>query len=674
MRRTALANLLATCLLALAAPAALAQRQPTPLIPREVLFGNPARAQVRLSPDGSRLSFLAPLDGVLNVWIAPAEEPDAARALTCLDQRPVREHSWAADGRHVLYLTDARGEEDWVLWAADSETGVSRRLTPEENVQARIIDINPRFPGEVVVALNQRDPRVHDLHIADLLTGQLRPLAVAPEETAAWTLAPDRRHALVTRLTRRGGAELLLIDLTAEQQTPRPWLEIPPEDLLTTSVLGFAPDGAAVYLRDSRERDTAALAEVPLDRPSARRILAADPAADLDMVLVHPLTGEAQAATFTRLRARWQAVAASHEDDLMRLAEAHQGELLILSRSHDLSRWLVAYSDDDGPTGYYLYRRPAGDNPGELRFLFHQRPALAEVELAPMLPLVVPARDRLDLTAYLTLPPWVDRSAAGVPDSPLPMVLLVHGGPWSRDRWGYEPVHQLLANRGYAVLSVNFRGSTGFGKAFVNAADREWGGKMQDDLVDAVRWAVERGVADARRVAIMGASYGGYAALVGMTRDSELFACGIDVVGPSSLVTLLRSIPPYREPMRALWRTRVGDPDAPEDQVFLRLRSPITWVDQISRPLLIAHGANDPRVKQSESDRIFERLERRNIPVTYLLFPDEGHGFRRPENNLAFLALAEQFLAKHLGGRAEPVGEALERSSAVVRGCCASPD
>jgi dipeptidyl aminopeptidase/acylaminoacyl peptidase len=280
-----------------------------------------------------------------------------------------------------------------------------------------------------------------------------------------------------------------------------------------------------------------------------------------------------------------------------------------------------------------------------------------------MHPVVIKSRDGLELVSYLTLPKGADPDNIGRPKAPLPLVLLVHGGPWGRDSWGYDAEHQLLANRGYAVLSVNYRGSTGIGKEFLNAGNKEWARKMHDDLVDAVRWSIEEKIADPKRVAIMGGSYGGYATLVGLTFTPDLFACGVDIVGPSNLQTLLSTIPPYWAPAMELFKNRVGDPTTDDGKALLAERSPLTHVERIERPLLIGQGANDPRVKKAESDQIVKAMQEKKIPVTYILFPDEGHGFARPENRLAFYAVAEAFLAEHLGGRYEPIGKAFAGST-----------
>jgi dipeptidyl aminopeptidase/acylaminoacyl peptidase len=308
---------------------------------------------------------------------------------------------------------------------------------------------------------------------------------------------------------------------------------------------------------------------------------------------------------------------------------------------------------DDGPVRYYLYDRPNK----KATFLFTNRKSLEGVPLAKMHPVVIKSRDGLDLVSYLTLPKGADPQATGRPGEPLPLALLVHGGPWGRDGWGYDAEHQLLANRGYAVLAVNFRGSTGLGKNFTNAGNKQWAGTMHDDLIDAVDWAIAEKIADSKRVAIMGGSYGGYATLVGLTFTPEKFACGVDIVGPSNLLTLLNSIPPYWAPMLQMFKDRVGDPTSEEGQKFLNERSPLNLVEKIQKPLLIGQGANDPRVKQAEADQIVKAMQDRKIPVTYVLFSDEGHGFARPENNRAFFAVAEAFLAGHLGGRYEPIGE-----------------
>ncbi|HOU41361.1 MAG TPA: S9 family peptidase, partial [Promineifilum sp.] len=369
-----------------------------------------------------------------------------------------------------------------------------------------------------------------------------------------------------------------------------------------------------------------------------------------------------QAVAFNYERKHWQVLDPVIAADLDYLAGVADGEVEITSRSLDDQYWLVANVVDDGPARYYLYDRAAGT----AEFLFTNRAELEGLPLAKMRPAVVPARDGLNLVVYYTLPPDSDSDGDGIPDAPRPMVFLPHGGPWGRDAWGFHGWHQWLANRGYAVLSVNFRSSTGFGKAFTNAGDFEWGGKILADQQDGVQWAIAQGIADPARVAVMGGSFGGFSTLAGLTFYPEVFACRVDIVGPSNLITLLETIPPYWQPMIELFTTRVGDHRTEAGRALLRAHSPLTYVDRIVRPLLIAQGANDPRVKQAESDQIVSAMQARGIPVAYALYPDEGHGFARPENNLSFAALAEAFLARCLGGRAEPIGDDLAGSSLTV--------
>jgi dipeptidyl aminopeptidase/acylaminoacyl peptidase len=391
-------------------------------------------------------------------------------------------------------------------------------------------------------------------------------------------------------------------------------------------------------------------------------VLYTDPRADAGDFILHPTEHTVQAVAAPYLRYEWVVLDPAIAEDLAYLATVAAGDLHVADRTVDDQAWIVVYVQDNGPRAFYRYDRTAR----QATYLFSDRPQLEGMPLVPMHPVVLTSRDGRALVCYYSLPLASGGDNGDKPAQPLPMVLLVHGGPWGRDLWGLDAEHQFLANRGYAVLSVNFRGSTGFGKAFTNAADREWGGKMHDDLVDAVAWAVEQGIADPERIAIMGGSYGGYATLVGLTFTPDLFACGVDIVGPSNLVTLLETIPPYWAPELALFIKRVGDVRSEEGRAFLQSRSPLTYVDRIKAPLLIGQGANDPRVKQAESSQIVEAMQAKAIPVTYIVYPDEGHGFARPENRLSFYAVTEAFLAECIGGRAAPIGDAFANSSITV--------
>lgn len=632
-------------------------QQPDPLIPRSVLFGNPDKAAVRLSPDGTWISYLQPTDGVLNVWVAPVDEPLNAKPVTNDANRGIRRYQWAYDSRHVIYLQDVGGDEDWKVYSVDVATGEERCLTPYDKIAANIQHASSDFPSEILVAINNRNPQLHDVHRINVATGESELVAENPGFLGFVTDDQFRvRQAL--QFLRDGSLQIFTRTGDGEWQ---PTDTIPQTDSLTTSPVGFDHSGEIQYLIDSRGRETAALVEINHET-GEKRVLFEDPRADVSNVIVHPATGRVQAVASNYAREEWTVLDESIRDDVEFIKGRTRGDFQITSRTLDDSTWLVALTRDDGPVEYYLYA-PADH---DLTYLFSNRKALENQPLTRMHDVVVKARDGLNLVSYLSLPRWHDSDGDGRPGEALPMVLLVHGGPWARDTWGYDPLHQMLANRGYAVLAVNYRGSTGFGKSFINAADGEWAGKMHDDLLDAVSWAVREGIADPDRVAIMGGSYGGYATLVGLTLTPDVFACGVDMVGPSSLVTLMENIPEYWYPFLPQLTTRVGDPSTEEGRAALLKRSPLTYTDRITKPLLIGQGANDPRVKQVESDQIVQAMQANGIPVTYVLYPDEGHGFARPENNLSFFAVSEAFLATHLGGRYEPIGEDFKGSSIQV--------
>ncbi len=629
----------------------------TPLIPRQVLFGNPDKAGTRISPDGKYLSYLAPVDGVLNVWVGPTDNPDAAKPVTKDKKRGIRTYFWAYTSKHILYAQDAAGDENWHIYRVDLASGDIKDLTQLPKVAARIQDVSHKFPEALLVALNDRDPRHHDVYRLNLSTGK-RELLQKNEEFVGFITDDDYRVRFASKFTDDGGNLILQPDGKGGWKE---FLKIAQEDSLTTNVVAFDKTGDVAYVIDSRGRDTGALTTMDL-KTGKVTILAEDKRADAGGAMLHPTERTIQAVSFTYERTRWQFLDKAVEADFEKLRKVADGEVSVASRTHDDKQWVVAFLMDNGPVRYYLYDRTTG----QARFLFTNLKALEGLPLQKMHSQIVKARDGLNLVCYLTLPPGSDATGKGRPASPVPLVLNVHGGPWARDGWGLNPMHQLLANRGYAVLSVNFRGSTGFGKRFLNAGNREWAAKMHDDLLDAVDWAIKEKIAVPDKVAIMGGSYGGYATLVGLTFTPEKFACGVDIVGPSNLVTLLKTIPPYWAPVMQLFKDRVGDHTTAEGKKLLEERSPLTHVARIKKPLLIGQGANDPRVKQAESDQIVKAMQEKKIPVTYVLFPDEGHGFARPPNRLAFNAVMEAFLAQYLGGRYEPVGTAFTGSSVTV--------
>lgn len=631
---------------------------PLPLLPRSLYFGNAERASPAISPDGRLLGFLAPDGGVMNVFVGPADDPAAARPVTSDRLRGIRAWAWAKDGEHLLYVQDEGGDENWHVHAVAVATGASRDLTPFPGISASIEKLSSARPHEVVVAVNDRDPQWHDRWIVNLRTGERTLLAKNDRFVSA--LVDEQFRIVATASPRADGGRIF--HRRGPSGALEPWMEVGLADATSTGLSGVTRDGSTIYILDARGRDTEALFAVDA-ASGATTLLAEHPGADPAAFIDDPRTDRIAAVAFDGLRREWRALDPAIGADLAALAGVRDGEIHVLSQTDDDSVWTVAFVVDDGPVAYYRYERASR----RATYLFSARPALEGMRHAKMRALFVTSRDGLRLPTYVTLPAGTPCDApfdaTARPVAPLPTVLWVHGGPWARDSWGWNPHHQWLSNRGYAVISVNYRGSTGFGKSFTNAGDGEWAGKMHDDLLDVVEWAIAEGIADRAKVAIGGGSYGGYATLVGLTFTPDVFACGVDIVGPSSIVTLIRSVPPYWLPLITTFTKRVGDPSTPEGLAFLESRSPLHKVGEIRRPLLIAQGANDPRVKQAESDQIVAEMERRKIPVTYVLFPDEGHGFARPENSLAFHAAMEAFLAQHLGGRAEPVGTAFDAST-----------
>jgi len=555
-----------------------------------------------------------------------------------------------------LYIQDKNGDENWRVYSVDLKNDEVKDLTPFEGARAQIQEVSYKFPAEIVVGLNNRDERFHDLYRLNLATGAMT-LLQQNDGFMGFDVDDEYRVRDGARMTPDGGMDIL--QLTAAGWEP--WDSIPAEDMLTTNPVGFNKAGTHLFMKDSRGRNTSALYEIEIATKKAR-LLAENPRADAGDVVVHPTEKHVQAVSFTYERKGWQILDASIEPDLAYLRTVADGEVEIISRTLDDKLWVVAYLVDNGPIRYYIYDHATR----QASFLFTNRQELEGQPLVKMIPAVFKSSDGLDLVAYYSLPSGSDSNNDGIPDKPLPMVFNPHGGPWGRDFWGYNGWHQWMANRGYAVLCVNFRSSTGFGKAFTNAGDKAWGTGIMQDQIDAVQWAIKSGIADPARVAVMGGSFGGYSTLAGLTMFPETYACGVDLVGPSNLITLLESVPPYWKPMLEMFTTRVGDFRTEEGRALLKKHSPLTYVDNICRPLLIGQGANDPRVKQAESDQIVKAMQAKNIPVTYVLYTDEGHGFARPENNLSFNAIAEAFLAKVLGGRHEPVGEDFKGSSLQV--------
>jgi dipeptidyl aminopeptidase/acylaminoacyl peptidase len=611
------------------------------LIPRQVLFGNPERVSPRISPDGLQLAWIAPHQGVLNVWVAPVSTEQgvdwpAARVVTDDSDRGIRMFAWAHDGRHLLYLQDTGGDENFRLHDVDLQTMQRRDLTPFDGVQTQLIGMERKFPAEVLIGLNHDNAQLHDVYRLDLVTGDL----VKELENfgvIGWVADAQMVVRAAAAPQPDGGFTLLVNDGPGSDW--RPLASVPAEDGLTSDLIAFSEDGSSLLATSSVDAQTARLIKIDV-ATGAIEVLAEDPEADVQGVRLQPDTREPQIVTFLKDRSDYLVLDREVADDLAAIRALHPGDPSFEDADDADTTWLIAFTNDAGPVSYFSYDRDSRAG----SFLFDTRPELSRYELAAMEPFRFTARDGMTIHGYASFPPGAGRSA-------LPTVLNVHGGPWHRDVWGFNLEAQWLANRGYLCIQVNYRGSTGYGKSFINAGDREWGARMQDDLTDAVAFAVSQGWTDPAKVAIYGGSYGGYAALAGAAFTPEVYCCAVDIVGPSNLRTLIETIPPYWAPVVAQFHNRVGDPATEAD--FLWSRSPLSRAADIRIPLLIAQGANDPRVKQAESEQIVAALTEAGIEHEYLLFPDEGHGFAKPENRLRFYAAAEPFLARYLGGRAE---------------------
>jgi len=594
-----------------------------------------------------QLAWTEPIAGIQNVFVAPVNDLARARQVTHERQRSISGYLWAYTNRHLVILRDGDGSENYRCASVDLDTGREVALVEQEGVRSFIWRASRDYPTEMLLGVNARDRRHFDVVRFDITTGASRTVFENPGYSG---LIMDETLAvrLAVRVRPDGSVEVLEI---ATDGSTSLFLDVLHEDVITTDIWRYSRDGHSLFLRDSRGRDTAALVERDV-RTGEVRVLAEDPKADIVGAWWDPRTARPVAACAEASRRCWHPIDPAVREDLDFLrARIGDAELGIVSQDLAMRRLVIFAGRSDAATEFLLYDRDART----LQLLFKARSDLDDVPLRPMQSVTIQARDGLALPSYLTLPRDDFRNG--------PFVLAVHGGPYARDTWGYNGLHQWLANRGYGVLSVNFRGSTGFGKSFVRAADQEWAGRMQDDLLDATAWAVAQGYADPARIGFFGASYGGYAALVAATQTPETFACIVDVFGPSNLVTLMQAIPPYWQTWFAQFRRRLADPETEEGRAWLMARSPITRTDRITRPLLIIQGMNDVRVKPQESEQIVNALQQREAPVTYATFADEGHGFVREENRLAFSAVMEAFLGRYLGGCVEPAGDAFEGST-----------
>jgi dipeptidyl aminopeptidase/acylaminoacyl peptidase len=616
-----------------------------PLIDREVFFGDPQISGAQISPDGKFITFLRPFKNVRNIWIKDRSQKfDQARPLTADSLRPITSYFWSQDGRYVLFAQDKGGDENFRIYEVDpraSGTPVppAKDLTPLVKVRASIYDVPRNTPNEIIIGLNDRDPALHDVYRLNLTTGGRTLLWKNTENVAGWVTDLKGDLRLGIRQTANGGTEILRIDgdkllsiysVNADE---------------SVSPVRFTPDGNGFYFETNKgmELNLSQLALYNLKNGTIT-FVEKDPEDQVDFgeALFSEVTNELLATFYLGDTLRVYPKQKRFSDDYGRLKKAlPHGELHIISTTFDEQTWLAAITSDVNAGTVYIFDRKTGT----AEFLYVSRPELPSDKLVSMKPVRYTARDGLTISAYLTLP-------KGIPAEKLPAVLFVHGGPWARDEWGYDPVAQFLANRGYAVLQPNYRGSTGFGKKFLNAGNKQWGtGSMQNDLTDGVGYLIKQGIADPKKIAIAGGSYGGYATLAGLAFTPDLYAAGFDIVGPSNIITLLNSIPPYWEPMKKTFAIRVGDKDKPADRKMMESQSPLFSAKNIKAPLFVVQGANDPRVKKAESDQIVVALRDLGRSVQYMVAPDEGHGYKGLENRIAMYAAMEKFFAANLGGR-----------------------
>jgi dipeptidyl aminopeptidase/acylaminoacyl peptidase len=613
-----------------------AKQQKVSLIPRKVIFGNAEKASPKLSPNGAKLAYLAPdKNGVMNVWVQNIGDDKSAELITSDKKRGISSFFWRYDGKHIIYGQDKDGDENGHLYETNIKTKATRDLTPFDGVKAGIVAYEREFPNEMLIQLNRRDKTVFDVYKLNLKDGSIK--LEAQNDTNAYHWLAD--HTLTVRGQQSYDTDgSTIISVRDSKNAPwRTFLHIGPED--EASLLDFSLDGKSLYIVSSVGANTERLVKVNL-ADGSQKVIFEDPRYDVTDVIQNPKTYEIEAVGVERERFEWIVLDPKRKADFAYL-QKKKGVFDIISSDHSDQHWIVGYSFDNESSQYYLYDTEKKQS----KFLFSSRPKLNEYQLSNMTPISFQAKDGMQLYGYLTLP-------VGKEPKNLPTVLYVHGGPWVRDHWGFHPLIQWLANRGYAVLQVNYRGSAGYGKDYLNAGNKEWGAKMHTDLLDGKKWMIDQGYANPEKVAIFGGSYGGYATLVGLAFTPDEFCCGVSIVGVSNLITHLQSSPPYWAVFNALTDLRIGSLETEKD--FLISRSPLFKADKITSPLLIGHGANDPRVKQAESDQIVAAMRKNGKEVEYLLFPDEGHGFARPENKMKFYAAAELFLSKHLGGRVQP--------------------
>jgi len=645
-------------------PVAPARANPA-LLSRKVFFEPVVRSDVKISPDGTKIGWLASMGNAVNVWVAPADDLKKAQSVTHSASDDIHAWWWAFTNDRILFTQDHDGDEKWHVSTVDLTKNETKDLTAIDGVRAEVVGLSPKRPREALIAINDRDKKARDVYLVDLTTGTRKVAQLNDGTASAWIADEDLRVRF---------AEHTNADASVELVTPAPgkapwksFQHVPMENALALEPIAFDKTGGALFVKDSRNRDTSGLFALDT-KTGAATLVADDPQADVGQVLIHPTNKTVEAVSFARERPAWKVIDASVEGDFYYLQTFGDGTLLVTSRSLDEQHWVVAFAHTDGPTHFYRYDRDPDipGNPGKATLLFNDRDDLERVRLSMMVPVTLKSRDGLDLVSYLTIPYDKDPRSEGRPQQPLPLIILVHDGPWARAVLELDATHQWLASRGYAVLSVNYRGSTGFGQKFANAGNLEWGGKMSDDLVDAVRWAVDQKIADPTRVAIMGEGYGGYAALAGLAFEGQTFACGVDFGGPANLFTFLQTVPP-----EGLWQTdalahRIGDYRTEDGKKFVTDRSPSSHVATFRNPVLIGQGKDDPAVKEADTAQFVAALQAKHVPVTLAVYADEERTLTDPTDKTSFSAVAEVFLAQCFGSDYRPIGNDLDGSSIAV--------
>ncbi len=614
-------------------PSASGEGQP-PLIPMKDFFRNPEKAGFQLSPNGEYIAFLQPWQSRLNVHVQKIGEDKITR-ITQATERDIVSYVWKGNGQ-ILYIQDKGGDENWRLYAAGIEGGPARELTPFDKVRVNFVDRLEDNDDEVIIALNKRNPQIFDVFRLNVNSGEMNMVAENPGNISDWTTDNQGRLRVATT---SDGVNTSLLYRRTEADTFHTVITTSFKEQL--SPLYFTFDDAALYVSSNLDRDKSALYEYDIENGKLGKLIYENAEVDVERLLRSKARKVITGAAYTTDRTHYQFFDDTRrglQEKLETLLPGYQ--VAVASMSRDEKKILAVTYSDLSYGSYYFYDTTTD----KLQKLADMSPWLKEASMAEMKPIEYPSRDGLTIHGYLSLP-------RGKDPKNLPVVVNPHGGPWARDTWGFRPEVQFLANRGYAVLQMNFRGSTGYGKAFWEASFKQWGKTMQDDITDGVQWLVAQGIADPKKVAIYGASYGGYATLAGLAFSPDLYACGVDYVGVSNLFTFMKTFPPYWELGRKMMYEMVGDPE--KDKELMTAASPVFHVDKINAPLLVAQGANDPRVNKAESDQIVDALKARGIDVPYMVKENEGHGYMLEENRFDFYRAMEGFLGKYLGGRVE---------------------